>query len=91
MGAKIDGIGTDTLTIHGRVALHGADHRVIPDRIETGTYAMAAAITGGEVRADRGARSTMIGALADKLDRGRGSSVERPIDGVIVRRDPTSG
>jgi len=50
MGARIEGIGTDRLTIDGVRALHGATHPIIPDRIETGTYACAAAITGGDVR-----------------------------------------
>lgn len=49
MGAKIDGIGTSTLTIEGRDRLGGTTHSVLPDRIETGTYAMAVALTGGEV------------------------------------------
>ncbi|MFC3579737.1 UDP-N-acetylglucosamine 1-carboxyvinyltransferase [Sphingomonas hylomeconis] len=49
MGAKIDGIGTETLTIEGRDRLHGATYAVMPDRIEAGSYACAAAITGGSV------------------------------------------
>jgi UDP-N-acetylglucosamine 1-carboxyvinyltransferase len=49
MGAKIDGIGTDKLTVQGVDRLHGASHRIVPDRIETGTYAVAAAITGGDI------------------------------------------
>ena len=49
MGAKIQGIGTDTLTIHGVASLNGATHDIISDRIEAGTYAMAAGITGGEL------------------------------------------
>ncbi len=49
MGAEIDGIGTSTLTIHGKPALHGAEHTVLSDRIEAGSYAIAAAITGGEI------------------------------------------
>ena len=49
MGADISGIGTDRLRIRGKDRLHGARHMVVADRIETGTYAMAAAITGGEV------------------------------------------
>lgn len=49
MGAKIEGIGTETLVIHGVEGLSGAEHRVIPDRIEAGTYLIAAAITGGKV------------------------------------------
>ena len=49
MGARIDGIGSDRLRIVGVGRLHGAAHRILPDRIETGTYMMAAAATGGEV------------------------------------------
>ena len=49
MGADIVGAGTDTIIIQGEKRLHGATHRVIPDRIETGTYAMAAAITKGSI------------------------------------------
>jgi UDP-N-acetylglucosamine 1-carboxyvinyltransferase len=49
MGAKIEGIGSDTLRIEGVHALHGAEHRVIADRIEAGTFAACAAITGGDV------------------------------------------
>jgi UDP-N-acetylglucosamine 1-carboxyvinyltransferase len=49
MGADIVGAGTDTITIQGKNRLHGGTHRVIPDRIETGTYAMAAAITRGSI------------------------------------------
>jgi UDP-N-acetylglucosamine 1-carboxyvinyltransferase len=68
MGASIDGIGTETLTIEGRDTLGGADYRVMPDRIEAGSYACAAAITGGSleltgvVAGDLGATIT---ALAD--------------------------
>ena len=49
MGAKIEGIGTDQLVIHGVESLHGAFHHVIPDRIETGTFLCAVAATGGDV------------------------------------------
>jgi len=49
MGAKISGAGTSTITIEGVTSLHGARHRVLPDRIETGTYAMAVAMAGGDV------------------------------------------
>jgi UDP-N-acetylglucosamine 1-carboxyvinyltransferase len=49
MGAQIEGIGTDTLIIHGVDALQGTEHFILPDRIETGTYAIAAGITGGEL------------------------------------------
>lgn len=60
MGARICGIGTSTLTIEGVDRLNGATHQVLPDRIETGTYAMAVAMTGGEV--------ALTGARADLLD-----------------------
>ena len=49
MGGKIENAGTDTITIHGVDKLHGCDYSVLPDRIETGTYLVAAAITGGKV------------------------------------------
>jgi UDP-N-acetylglucosamine 1-carboxyvinyltransferase len=49
MGARIGGLGSSEITIEGVEALHGAEHRVLPDRIETGTYAFAAAIAGGDV------------------------------------------
>jgi UDP-N-acetylglucosamine 1-carboxyvinyltransferase len=49
MGAKISGLGTSSIEIEGVEALHGAEYRVLPDRIETGTYACAVAIAGGEV------------------------------------------
>jgi UDP-N-acetylglucosamine 1-carboxyvinyltransferase len=66
MGARIDGIDTDRLTVEGVRALHGARHDIIPDRIETGTYACAAAITGGSVRL-RGARIEHLGAVVRML------------------------
>ncbi|MDG4556778.1 MAG: UDP-N-acetylglucosamine 1-carboxyvinyltransferase [Candidatus Contendobacter sp.] len=50
MGARIDGAGTDTIVIEGVDSLHGADYQVLPDRIETGTYLFAGAITGGRVK-----------------------------------------
>ncbi|HLF59167.1 MAG TPA: UDP-N-acetylglucosamine 1-carboxyvinyltransferase [Alphaproteobacteria bacterium] len=84
MGAKIEGIGTDTLTIEGVSRLHGARHAVIPDRIETGTYAIAAAITGGEVEL-LGARLDLIEALAEVLERA-GVAVTETSAGVMVSR-----
>jgi UDP-N-acetylglucosamine 1-carboxyvinyltransferase len=54
MGARIEGEGTSTIRIQGVPRLHGAHHAVVPDRIETGTYAMAVAMTGGDVFAARG-------------------------------------
>ncbi len=59
MGARIEGVGGDTLVVAGVERLDGAAHRIIPDRIETGTYAMAAAITGGAL--------DLIGARAEHL------------------------
>ncbi len=50
MGAKIEGAGTSTIRIEGVEALHGTDHTVLPDRIEAGTYLVAAAMTGGKLR-----------------------------------------
>ena len=72
MGAKIEGIGTSTLRVQGVDELHGAEHTVLPDRIETGTYAMAVAMTGGEVFLD-GARADLLqsGARPAALERGR--------------------
>ncbi len=66
MGAKIEGIGSSTLHIQGRSQLEGAVHRVLPDRIETGTYAMAVAATGGEVVLE-GARRSLLDAACDVL------------------------
>ncbi|MDX3883128.1 MAG: UDP-N-acetylglucosamine 1-carboxyvinyltransferase [Sphingomonas sp.] len=59
MGAEIDGIGTERLVIQGKPRLHGAEYRVMPDRIEAGSYACAAAITGGEL--------DLVGAKADDM------------------------
>ncbi|MCZ6482590.1 MAG: UDP-N-acetylglucosamine 1-carboxyvinyltransferase, partial [Alphaproteobacteria bacterium] len=66
MGAKIEGIGSDTLTIQGGESLHGARHEVVPDRIETGTYAMAAAITGGDIEL-KDTRCDLLDGVLDKL------------------------
>jgi UDP-N-acetylglucosamine 1-carboxyvinyltransferase len=68
MGASIDGIGTETLTIEGRDRLHGATYAVMPDRIEAGSYACAAAITGGDVTlagADAADMGATLSALVD--------------------------
>jgi UDP-N-acetylglucosamine 1-carboxyvinyltransferase len=84
MGAQIEGIGTDTLHITGVARLHGAKHAIVPDRIETGTYAMAAAITGGDIEL-KGARPDTLNAALDTL-RGAGVSVTNTDDGVRVQR-----
>jgi UDP-N-acetylglucosamine 1-carboxyvinyltransferase len=82
MGAKIDGIGTDTVTIEGVDRLHSAEHAVLPDRIETGTYAIAAAITGGELTLD-GADLAHIESFAETL-RAAGVDIQAMEDGVRV-------
>jgi UDP-N-acetylglucosamine 1-carboxyvinyltransferase len=84
MGAEIEGIGTDTLRIRGVKRLHGAEHPIIPDRIETGTYAMAAAITGGDVELV-GARPDLMGAALDAL-RGAGATINNTDRGIRVQR-----
>ena len=84
MGACIEGIGTDRLTVEGVKRLHAATHAIVPDRIETGTYACAAAITGGEVHL-RGARMDHLAALVRALGEAGVEVVERP-GGVTVRR-----
>lgn len=63
MGAEIEGIGTSNLTIHGVKRLHGATYRVMPDRIEAGSYACAAAITGGEVRLEGAKADDMMATI----------------------------
>jgi UDP-N-acetylglucosamine 1-carboxyvinyltransferase len=67
MGAQIEGAGTSTMVIHGVERLHGAQHDVLPDRIETGTYLVGAAMTGGKVRA-RHARADTLEAVLFKLE-----------------------
>ncbi|HEY5209343.1 MAG TPA: UDP-N-acetylglucosamine 1-carboxyvinyltransferase [Stellaceae bacterium] len=84
MGAEIEGAGTGRITIVGKPRLHGAHHRVIPDRIETGTYVMAAAITGGAIELV-GARAGDIAAVARVLE-GAGVSVRDTPDGILVSR-----
>lgn len=66
MGANIEGAGTDTITVHGVEHLNGANHAIQPDRIETGTYLVAGAITGGRVRVEHTDPSLLV-AVLDKL------------------------
>ncbi|PJI88020.1 UDP-N-acetylglucosamine 1-carboxyvinyltransferase [Sphingomonas koreensis] len=82
MGASIDGIGTETLTIEGRERLHGATYKVMPDRIEAGSYACAAAITGGDLFL-QGAKADDMRATLDALVEA-GVTVEEKADGVRV-------
>ncbi|WP_420472257.1 UDP-N-acetylglucosamine 1-carboxyvinyltransferase [Brevundimonas sp. FT23042] len=86
MGARIEGIDTDVLTITGVTSLGGAEWSVIPDRIEMGSYAVAAAMAGGEVRLTR-ARPELMTALTEKMV-AAGVEVSPTEDGVIVKRDP---
>src|SRR5215471_18619884 len=78
MGAQIDGIGTDRLRIRGVPRLYGTTHSIIPDRIETGTYIMAAAATNGEVR--------LTGTRLDLV-----AAVTRILEGVDVMTEPYPG
>ncbi|MFN7158001.1 MAG: UDP-N-acetylglucosamine 1-carboxyvinyltransferase, partial [Erythrobacter cryptus] len=82
MGAEIEGIGTSSLTIHGVKRLHGATYRVMPDRIEAGSYACAAAITGGAVRLE-GARAEDMMATIHALQ-AIGIHVDWDAKGVTV-------
>ena len=83
MGAKISGAGTDVITIEGVERLHGARHSVMPDRIETGTFLVAAAVTGGEVRLT-GTRPKTLDAVLDKL-REAGVAIETGEDWIHVK------
>jgi UDP-N-acetylglucosamine 1-carboxyvinyltransferase len=84
MGARIEGIGSDKLVIDGVEALHGAEHAIIPDRIETGSYACAAAISGGSVFL-RHARLEHLGATVRSL-REAGVAVTEQPGGLMVQR-----
>jgi UDP-N-acetylglucosamine 1-carboxyvinyltransferase len=83
MGARIHGEGTETIAIEGVAALHGASHAVIPDRIEAGTYALAGAVTRGDVTV-KGCRPEHLEALAERLT-GAGARVETSADTLRVR------
>jgi len=85
MGAKITGAGSPTITITGVKELHGAEHEVIPDRIEAATYAIAAAATNGEITL-RGARADQMHAVLDKL-KDAGACVERNGSSITIRRN----
>ncbi|MFZ5931865.1 MAG: UDP-N-acetylglucosamine 1-carboxyvinyltransferase [Pseudomonadota bacterium] len=87
MGAKIEGAGTETIRIRGVARLHGADHIVLPDRIEAGTYALAAAATGGDVLLTQTSPYT-LGALLELLVLA-GAQIDSTEDTLRVRRDPS--
>ncbi|RWO88899.1 UDP-N-acetylglucosamine 1-carboxyvinyltransferase [Mesorhizobium sp.] len=85
MGAKISGAGTPTITIDGVESLSGARVRVIPDRIETGTYAMAVAMTGGDVVLE-GARPDLLQTALDVIAQ-TGAEITPTNSGIRVRRN----
>ncbi len=85
MGARIEGIGTSTLRIQGRDRLEGAVHTVLPDRIETGTFAFAVAATGGDVVLD-GARRDLLDNALQVLEQ-TGATVTDTNNGIRVARN----
>lgn len=82
MGAEIEDIGSDRLVVHGKDRLHGATYSVMPDRIEAGSYACAAAITGGELMLKDANAATMPSILAGLRD--VGLEIEELDDGVKI-------
>ncbi len=82
MGAHIEGVGTDRLIIEGRTNLSGAHHRVVPDRIETGTYLVAAALTGGCVKL-KDTRAELLEIVLQKL-RDAGAQIETGVDWISL-------
>jgi UDP-N-acetylglucosamine 1-carboxyvinyltransferase len=87
MGAKIQGAGSDVIKIEGVERLHGAHHRVMPDRIETGTFLVAAAATGGEIRVT-GTRADILEAVLEKL-RECGAHVDAGADSIHLKMNRT--
>lgn len=85
MGAKIEGIHSLTLRIKGVTSLHGAEHEVIADRIETGTYAMVAAMAGGDVTL-KGARPANLASVIEVM-RASGVTVDETSEGLRIRRN----
>ena len=83
MGASINGAGTDVIRIAGVAQLHAASHRIMPDRIETGTFLAAAAVTGGEIRL-RDTRADILDAVIEKL-RAVGAHIESGADWISLR------
>lgn len=85
MGARIEGAGSGVVTIHGVPELAGASHRVMPDRIETGTFLVAAAMTGGRIRALDAAPETLVSVLGKLAD--AGAHVTQGDDWIEVESD----
>jgi UDP-N-acetylglucosamine 1-carboxyvinyltransferase len=86
MGARISGAGTDEIVVEGVRQLRGAEHRVIPDYLEAGTYAMAVTATGGDVVLEDGPAHDLPSVLL-KLQEA-GAEIEADGPGIRVRRDP---
>jgi UDP-N-acetylglucosamine 1-carboxyvinyltransferase len=86
MGASIDGVGTEEIVIEGGKPLHGARHRVIPDRIEAGTYLVAGALIGADVEVT-GARADQLSSLLQQLA-ACGVAVSATPDGLRVATPP---
>ena len=82
MGGKVSGAGTDTITIEGVETLHGTRYRVLPDRIETGTFLVAAAITGGSIKV-KDTAPRLLDAVIDKL-REAGAKIEVGDDWIFL-------
>jgi UDP-N-acetylglucosamine 1-carboxyvinyltransferase len=89
MGARVRGAGTDTITVEGVEALGGAEHTIIPDRIETGTFLVAAAITGGELEV-KDCQPLHLGAVVERL-RGAGVEIEEVNPTTLHARRKPSG
>jgi len=85
MGSKVEGAGTDRIVVTGVARLSGATYAVAPDRIETGTYALAAAMAGGEVRLTH-TRADLVESLLEKMEQA-GVEIERRNDGLTVKRN----
>jgi UDP-N-acetylglucosamine 1-carboxyvinyltransferase len=85
MGAKISGLGTSRIVVEGVTSLGGAEHSVLPDRIETGTYAMAVAIAGGEVELVN-TRGSLIGAVIPLLE-SIGTEIAETNRGLAIHRN----
>jgi UDP-N-acetylglucosamine 1-carboxyvinyltransferase len=100
MGARVSGAGSPRITIDGVDSLHGATHEVVPDRIEAGTFMIAAAITNGEIRLLQARLDHMvavvdklreIGVIIEKADGGAVVSSNRRISGTDVTTQPYPG
>ena len=85
MGAKIHGAGSPTVTIEGVKKLHGAEHEVIPDRIETATFIIAAAATNGQITI-KGGRAEHLRAVIDKLEEANVVVERRGADMIVKRK-----